>query len=241
MAVLPLGAILAAVLISSGGSASRRIERPFTPVATLQRVRPASAQAGSLVATVTRPADLRATPGGRTFAKIGPRTEFGSPEIVLVARRTPGWLGIVTPLAGNTGLGWIPESAAKLGQDQFELRVSISQHRLTVLRGGSVLERYTVAVGAPGSPTPVGRFAVTDRLTPKDPSGPYGCCILALSAKSPHAIQGWTGGNRIAIHSTPETWSIGQSVSHGCVRLRPAEARWLLGHIPLGTPTVIRS
>ena len=120
-------------------------------------------------------------------------------------------------------------------------RVSLARRRLTVLQGGRVLERYRVAIGAPASPTPTGRFDVTDRLRTGDPSGPYGCCILALSAQAPHAIQGWSGGNRIAIHSTPETWTVGEPVSHGCVRLTLAEGRWLLAHIPLGTPTLISS
>jgi lipoprotein-anchoring transpeptidase ErfK/SrfK len=105
--------------------------------------------------------------------------------------------------------------------------------------GGRIVARYKVAIGAPASPTPTGRFAVTDRLKTGDPSGPYGCCIVALSAKAPHAIQGWNGGDRIAIHSTPETWSIGQAISHGCLRLTLAQGRWLLAHIPLGTPTLI--
>ena len=61
------------------------------------------------------------------------------------------------------------------------------------------------------------------------------------SAKSPHAIQDWPGGDRIAIHSTPDTSSIGLPVSHGCMRLTVAEAQWLLDHIPLGTPTLISS
>ena len=39
-----------------------------------------------------------------------------------------------------------------------------------------------MAIGTPGAPTPTGRFAVTDRLVTNDPAGPYGCCILALSA-----------------------------------------------------------
>ena len=72
-------------------------------------------------------------------------------------------------------------------------------------------------------------------------AGPYGCCILALSAKAPHVIQDWSGGDRIAIHSTPETETIGEAVSHGCVRLTLAEGQWLINHIPLGTPAVITS
>ncbi len=168
-------------------------------------------------------------------------TDFGSPEALWVAKQAPGWLGIVSPLAGNGRLGWIPRSAATLVPILWELRVSLSARQLTVLYAGSVVRRYTVAIGRPDAPTPTGRFAVTDRLNTGDPSGPYGCCILALSAHSPHAIQGWGGGNRIAIHSTPDTSSIGHPVSHGCVRLTLAEGRWLLAHIPLGTPTLIRS
>jgi lipoprotein-anchoring transpeptidase ErfK/SrfK len=80
---------------------------------------------------------------------------------------------------------------------------------------------------------------VTDRLETGDPEGPYGCCILALSATAPHAIPGWTGGDRIAIHATPETQTIGQPDSHGCLRVTQAEARWLIYHVPLGTPVLI--
>jgi lipoprotein-anchoring transpeptidase ErfK/SrfK len=104
-----------------------------------------------------------------------------------------------------------------------------------------VLKRYLIAIGRPDAPTPSGRFAVTDRLLTGDPAGPYGCCILALSAHSPHAIQGWTGGDRIAIHSTPDAATIGEAVSHGCMRVTMDNGRWLLAHIPLGTPTLITS
>jgi lipoprotein-anchoring transpeptidase ErfK/SrfK len=123
----------------------------------------------------------------------------------------------------------------------WELKVSLGARRLTVLEHGKVKAQYTVAIGRPGAPTPTGHFAVTDRLLTGNPSGPYGCCILALSAHSPHTIQGWTGGDRIAIHSTPDAASVGQAASHGCVRVTLAEGRWLLAHIPLGTPTLISS
>jgi lipoprotein-anchoring transpeptidase ErfK/SrfK len=158
---------------------------------------------------------------------------------VLVVRHVPGWLAVVATQAGNGKVGWIPLSAVSLVRVNWELKVSLRARRLAVLEGGKVLQRYTVAIGQPAAPTPTGRFAVTDRLVTGDPSGPYGCCILALSARSPHAIQGWNGGNRIAIHSTPEVSSIGEAVSHGCLRLTLAEGRWLLGHVPLGTPTLI--
>src|SRR5205085_4473434 len=128
------------------------------------------------------------------------RTEFGSPEAMLVVRYTHGWLAVLSPLAGNGKVGWIPLASAAVAVVTWRLEVSVSARRLTVLQDGKVVKRFPVAVGRPSAPTPLGRFDVTDRLTPADAAGPYGCCILALSAHAPHAIQGWGGGDRIAVH-----------------------------------------
>jgi len=196
---------------------------------------------GALVALVRHPTALHAKPGGRVLAKLAMKTDFGSPQAMWVVRHSGRWLGVVSPKAGNNQVGWVPASAVSLGRVNWELRVSLSARKLTVLDNGQVKQRYTVAIGAPDAPTPTGRFAVTDRLLTGDSAGPYGCCILALSAKAPHAIQDWSGGDRIAIHSTPETETIGEAVSHGCVRLTLAEGQWLINHIPLGTPAVITS
>jgi lipoprotein-anchoring transpeptidase ErfK/SrfK len=196
---------------------------------------------GALVALLVHPTTLRATPAGRTVARVGLRTQFGSAAAFWVVTHVPGWLGVMSSQAGNNRVTWIAQSSASLGRIPWEIKVSLGARRLTVLDAGKVVARYTVAVGVPDAPTPTGRFAVTDRLLTGDPEGPYGCCILALSAHSPHAIQGWTGGTRIAIHSTPETSSIGEAASHGCVRVTLADGRWLLDHIPVGTPTLISS
>lgn len=198
---------------------------------------------GALVATVARSTPLRSRPHGRgrVLARVRPKTPYGSRSTLWVTRVSGRWLGVVSPQVGNNRLGWIAASAVSLARVDWKLRVSLKAKRLTVLHAGRIVKRDTIAIGAPANPTPTGRFAVTDRLVTGDPSGPYGCCILALSAVAPHVIQDWTGGNRIAIHSTPETWTIGQAISHGCMRLTLAEGRWLIRHVPLGTPTVIRS
>jgi lipoprotein-anchoring transpeptidase ErfK/SrfK len=214
--------------------------RPSVPVKPrTSTALPVAPGPGAIVAVLLHSTTLRAAPHGHRLARLTTKTQFGSRETLLVVRHVPGWLGVVSTEAGNGKVGWIPLSAASLVRVNWELKVSLKARRLAVLKGSQILKRYTVAIGQPAAPTPTGRFAVTDRLTTGDPSGPYGCCILALSARSPHAIQGWDGGDRIAIHSTPETSSIGQAVSHGCLRLTLAEGRWLLGHVPLGTPTLI--
>lgn len=220
--------------------------RPVAPAPTASQPAPTATrsntptrQPGVLVALLQHPTTMHASPAGPTLAQLPLHTEFGSPQVMWVVRRSGNWLGVVSPLAGNGKLGWIEQSTSKLGRVAWELEVSLHARRLTVIDNGKVQRRYTVAVGRPSAPTPTGRFAVTDRLLTGNPAGPYGCCILALSANSPHAIQGWTGGNRIAIHSTPAASMIGEAVSHGCIRLTLAQGRWLMAHVPLGTPTVI--
>ena len=184
---------------------------------------------------------MRSAPGGHAYATLRTKTGFGSPTFVLVSRRTGPWLGVIATQAGNHHLGWIRASAVSLSHVHWQLHAILARHELLISHDGKVIRHDTIAVGAADAPTPPGHYAVTDRLNTGDPNGPYGCCILALSARAPHHISDWSGGNRIAIHSTPETGSIGQSVSHGCMRLTLAEGRWLLKHVPLGTPTIISS
>lgn len=250
VALIPLVPVVIGLLLTSGASPSRPsasgsaftvagaspaapTRRPAAPRLALPR------GPGALVAQVTHTVALRSGPHGRVIARARALTQFGSADVMLVRRVSGKWLGVVTPLLANDQLGWIPAADASLARVNWSLQVSLSQRRLTVRRGGTVVVRYTVAIGMPSAPTPTGHFAVTDRLLTGNSAGPYGCCIVALSAKAPHAIQDWNGGNRIAIHSTPETSSIGEAASHGCLRLTLAEGRWLVNHIPLGTPAVI--
>ena len=249
--LVPVVPILVALLLPGGSSradatptAATTSTAAFTPVAQSAAKRPhaaAPAGPGALVGAVRHATAMRASPGGRQFAVLRTKTEFGSPTFVLVARVQGAWLGVINTAAGNHHLGWIRSSAVSLSRDAWSLRAHLARHELVVLHNGKVVRSFTVATGSPAAPTPTGRYAVTDRLTTGDPSGPYGCCILALSAKAPHHISDWAGGNRIAIHSTPETSSIGRSDSHGCLRLTLADGQWLLAHIPLGTPTEISS
>ena len=245
LALVPAIPILAGVLLVGGTTSSGGARAPFSPARAGTGLPPAShasgipAGPGALVAVMARRTTLRDRPGGRSLAPLGLYTSFGSRQALWVVTRAGGWLGVLSPQLGNGRIGWIPPTAVRLFRDPWEVRVSLSARSLSVLHAGHIVARYTVAVGRPDAPTPTGRFAVTDRLLTGDPSGPYGCCVMALSAVSPHAIQGWSGGNRIAVHSTTETSTIGEAVSHGCVRVTVAEGRWLLDHLPLGTPAVI--
>jgi lipoprotein-anchoring transpeptidase ErfK/SrfK len=194
---------------------------------------------GAVVANVVHATWMRASPGGRVLGRVRPHTQFGSPDVLLVQRVNGDWLGVLTELAGNGRIGWVPRSAVALRRDSYLVEASLSAKNLVVLAGGRVLARYPIGIGASWAPTPTGNFAVTDTIVTGQPDGPYGCCIVALTATAPHAIPGWTGGNRIAIHATADTESIGQPDSHGCLRVTPADAGWLIRHVPEGTPVTI--
>jgi lipoprotein-anchoring transpeptidase ErfK/SrfK len=98
-----------------------------------------------------------------------------------------------------------------------------------------------VAVGRPGSETPTGRFAVTDKLRGAGYGPYYGCCILALNAHQPKLPAGWQGGNRIAIHGTNSPGTIGSPASAGCLRAADSDLEVLMRRVPLGTPVFIRN
>ncbi len=190
---------------------------------------------GDPVAHVVRRTALRTRPGGRVVATIGPRTRWGTPRYLPVVRRRGDWLGVIVAERPNGRLGWLRAGATRSAVARTSIVVDLSARRLRLLDDrGRALMTMTVAVGAPATPTPTGRFAVTDGLRAAAGS-PYGCCILALSGHQPNVPQGWTGGDRLAVHGTDAPSSIGQAASSGCLRASDADVRRLMRSTGLGT------
>jgi len=186
---------------------------------------------------------LRARPFGRVLAEVGSTTQFGSQHALSVLTRRGRWLGVTEAGVGNNRPVWVDARAGGLSytRTRLEVDVLLSRRTLVLRRDGHVVRRMRVGVGRPGSPTPTGRFSVTDKLNGPAYSAFYGCCILALSATQPNLPAGWSGGNRIAIHGTPSPSDFGRAVSAGCVHASDADLRYLMRTIPLGTPVVIKS
>ena len=199
------------------------------------------ALSGPLGARLTRRVQLRESPGGRVIHTLGVKTEYGSDQVLAVVAHKPGWLGVLSPFMANSRAGWIPATSAQLRVEPYTLHVDLSARSLVVRKGDRVVRRITVAVGRPGEETPIGRFAITDLLRVSSGGGPYGCCALALTGRQPHVAQGWTGGDRIAIHGTSDPASIGTPVSGGCMRAAEDDMRWLMARMSLGTPVRIEA
>ena len=181
---------------------------------------------------------LRTSPGGKVVKTLGARTPFGSPTVLAVFARRGAWAGVSTPLLPDGRLGWVKLDRSRLrpGWTRYSIDVNVSSKVARLRLAGHALRSFSVTVGAPASPTPTGRFAITDTfrggLNPA-----YGCCAMATSATQSHLPSGWLGGNRIAIHGT--TGPLGGALSHGCIRASNSDVDALVRRVGPGTPVVI--
>jgi hypothetical protein len=227
----PAGAVLSA---SASGSASSPVMPLGSPAREAPTPRPLAVVRGSVA--------LRAAPSGTAVVRVGSTTEFGSPRVLAVAAQRGRWLGVVATERPNNRLGWVHRGnpALKLRRTGWSLHADLSDRILTLRKDGRRVHRLAVAIGRPGSETPTGRFAVTDKLSGSTYGPYYGCCILALSGRQPNTPPGWTGGNRLAIHGTDAPSTIGMAASAGCLRASDADLRPLMAKVPLGTTAFIR-
>lgn len=202
----------------------------------------AGAPNGTPTALAARPLHgavvLRARPGGKALVRVGSRGPLGGPLVLGVVAVRGRWVEVTAGALPNGRFGWV-----EFGRDvsiqpvRWTLRASLSQRRLSVLRDGRLVRTMPVAIGAPSSPTPVGRFAIAEKVT--GPFGPaYGCCILALTARQPRLPAGWNRSITyyVAIHAGSGQ---GAAVSAGCLHATEADVRYLMRTVPLGTPVQI--
>jgi lipoprotein-anchoring transpeptidase ErfK/SrfK len=245
----PLAALVATLASAAAGCGEAPAPKPavadhFTPVATPDATavpEPVAAKPAGRYRTaqVLRRTTLRASPAGKVVARIGARTEFGSPRVLAVLSERAGWLRVTASERRNGERAWIRATATRPGATDVWIRVDRSRRRLTLRRGDRVLRRLPVAVGRPGTETPLGRFAVTDLLRTNSPDSPYGCCALALSGHQTKLLPGWPGGDRLAIHATPNPETVGTEASLGCMRAYTHDIRALMRRVPLGAPVVV--
>jgi lipoprotein-anchoring transpeptidase ErfK/SrfK len=135
---------------------------------------------------------------------------------------------------------WIRAADAAPAAEPWSLVADLSDRELTLRRNGTIRGRWTMSVGSPATPTPTGRFGVTDLLA-EPPGSAYGCCILALSGHQDRFRPGWDGGTRLAVHGTPHPETIGSADTNGCLHIGARALRRLLRVVPLGATVTIRA
>jgi lipoprotein-anchoring transpeptidase ErfK/SrfK len=236
MAALALNNMAAA---GSGHDTAHAVTGATARTANAARIAASEARPEPVAASVRAPVTAYGAPGGEAVTRLGSRTAFGSPRVMPVASRRGRWLRVLADVPGRRS-AWIRRTPAiALKERPVRLVADRSRRTLTVVRRGRPVRRLPVAMGRPDSPTPVGRFAVTDRLSGKPYGGAYGCCVLALSGRQHRLPPGWTGGDRLAIHAT-ESPHPTEGGSAGCVVASDDSLRYLMRRVPVGTEVTIK-
>ncbi|HEY7324326.1 MAG TPA: L,D-transpeptidase [Streptosporangiaceae bacterium] len=183
-----------------------------------------------------------ASPGKAPVAVL-PATELGGPTWVPVVQTSPGWDEVLLPSKPNRSSGWIYTGGANsshvdVRSSPYLVRIAVGARKLSIVDSGHTLGTWTVAVGAPGTPTPTGRTFILALLAPAQPT--YSPLILPLGFHSDTLDTYGGGPGTVGLHGWPDPSVFGQAISHGCVRV-PATALHLLAQVPLGSLVLITS
>ncbi|HUC92617.1 MAG TPA: L,D-transpeptidase [Paenibacillus sp.] len=108
----------------------------------------------------------------------------------------------------------------------YRIIVDLSDRKLYLLDGNTVVRQFPVGIGRMLSRTPTGEFTVVNKQA--NPGGPYGAFWLGLS--KPH----------YGIHGTNDPSSIGREVSRGCIRMYNRDVLALAALVPIRTRVTIR-
>lgn len=202
------------------------------------------ALAGGLVAKAKGPlAVFNDLDASAPLLTLPAHTSFGSPTTLLVNawQGTGGeWLRVSLPTRPNGSTGYVRAGEVELASVNRRVDVDLGTKRLRVLDpAGTVVLESAIAIGSPQNPTPTGSFFVTDVIDTQNDGGAYGPFAIGVSAHSNTLTEFNGGDGDIGIHGTNNPASIGNAVSHGCVRLPNDVVAQLARIVALGTPVTI--
>src|SRR5438046_4848525 len=138
-----------------------------------------------------------------------------------------------------------PATAAKMS-----VKVDVKTNMLGVFEGDKIIAAYPVTVGSKQTATPIGEWKVRGvaklptfrydermlkrgersknfHMLPPGPNSPVGVVWIALNKRG------------VGIHGTDEPNTIGQAVSHGCIRLANWDIVRLAGRVKAGVPVSV--
>jgi len=108
----------------------------------------------------------------------------------------------------------------------YSIEIDTKSRILKLFENSVQIKEYPVAVGKASTPTPPGNWTIIKKALWGEQFGGH---FMQLSV--PWGVYG--------IHGTNKPWSIGQAVSHGCVRMHNSNAAELYNTVPVGTPVHI--
>ena len=164
--------------------------------------------------------------------------------------RAPQYWQPGTTLRVRIGLEGIPLSNGRYGNvdrtatskigGRFEMKIDNGTKKMSVYENGALLRTMPVSLGKKSTPSSSGTMVVMDKkqtttFDTRDDPNPANRYVTQINY-----AQRLTWGGEF-IHAAP--WSQRQqghtNVSHGCVNLSTANARWLFGKTRIGDPVTV--
>ncbi|MEL7038977.1 MAG: L,D-transpeptidase [Cyanobacteria bacterium J06592_8] len=125
----------------------------------------------------------------------------------------------------------------------IQLIIRLSDRRVYVYRQQQLLTSYPIAVGREGWETPTGEYKVIQKIQEPSWEHPFTGEIVPPGPENPLGIRWigfWTDGtNYIGFHGTPNEETVGEAVSHGCIRMLNQDVVLLFDKVTIGTPVIV--
>jgi lipoprotein-anchoring transpeptidase ErfK/SrfK len=147
------------------------------------------------------------------------------------------WERIDVPMRPNGQTGWVKRSSLGAAHISHTLIViDIATESLVLYNHGKVEFTAPVGTGAPGTPTPTGRYWIAEAFPSSSAFyGPwaFGTTDYATDTEFPD-------GSIVGIHGTDQPQLIPGDPSHGCIRLKNQDILKLKQLVSIGTAVWIR-
>jgi hypothetical protein len=118
------------------------------------------------------------------------------------------------------------ETAGQPNEPDYFIFIEVEDNTLYLFQDGICIKKYPISSGAPGYPSPIGYWRIVNK---GDWGEGFGGRWMGLNVP-------W---GKYGIHGTEEEYAIGQSASHGCIRMYKNHVKELYEVIPIGTPVTI--
>lgn len=245
------GAVALAVFFSIAppGSAAPR-EGSGVHISSLpsEKVPAPSKASGTFTARILVRTAVRRRPGGdavKWVARTRTRWSGAGQKLMVLGSKLVDdefWLRVRLPIRPNGSSGWIPRDRVELARSDTYILIDRSRRTLWIYRKGRLAGRWRVVVGTSSTPTPVGLFALYDRVAQRDRNGFIGPWAVPLTAHS-RALRRYDGGpGLVALHGRAGASlydPLGSASSHGCIRMNNIRIRYIVGR-SVGTAVRIR-
>ncbi|MEV7629083.1 Ig-like domain-containing protein [Actinoplanes sp. NPDC089786] len=180
-------------------------------------------------------------PGTWSWTSSGTQAYYRAPEHWKPGTKLTVRLGLAgLPMGGGRYGGQDRSATAKIGRD-FQMKVDDKTKKMTVIQDGKTIKTMLVSLGKKSTPSSSGNLVVMEKKasTVFDTTDTDGAAGYRANIEYAQRLT-WSGQY---IHSAP--WSAGaqgrRNVSHGCVNMSPANARWLFDKTLIGDPVTVQN